>query len=135
MGCTFYMQRLLIEILYCDLRGRHEGKVAVVELSYDEGIYKVLTHGLRANPEKHQLRLPISKIRLESEYEDNASAMFKAILTEKQKIGFRFLADGEQLTVPYFNEIFKDADRTKKNKSTSKINQTNQVEEFRKLAI
>lgn len=129
------MHRLLIEILYCDRRGRHEGKVTVVELSYADGIYKVLTHGLRANPERRQLRRPVSKMRLESEYEDNASTMFKAILTEKQKIGFRFLADGENLTVPYFNEIFKDTDRTEKNKNTSKINQTNQVEEFRKLSI
>lgn len=129
------MHRLLIEILYCDRLGRHEGKVTVVELSYEDGIYKVLTHGLRANPERRQLRLPVSKIRLESEYEDTASAMFKAILTEKQRIGFRFLADGENLTVPYFNEIFKDTDRTEKNKNTSKINQTNQVEEFRKLSI
>lgn len=128
------MQRLLIEILYCDLRGRHEGKVAVVELSYDEGIYKVLTHGLRTNPER-QSRRPVSKMRLESEYEDNATAMFKAILAEKQKIGFRFLADGEKLTVPYFNEIFKDTDPVKERKNTLKINQTNQVEEFRKLSI
>ena len=129
------MHRLLIEILYCDRRGRHEGKVAVVELSYEDGTYKVLTHGLRANPERRQLRLPVSKTRLESEYEDNASAMFKSILAEKQKIGFRFLADGEKLTVPYFNEIFKDTDPVKERKNTSKITQTNQVEEFRKLSI
>jgi hypothetical protein len=130
------MQRLLIEILYCDRANiRNKGKVAVVELSYEDGIYKVLTHGLRADPQKRQLRKPVSKMRLESEYEDNASTMFKSILAEKQKIGFRFLADGEKLNVPYFNEIFKDTDRTEKNKNTLKITQTNQVEEFRKLAI
>ena len=130
------MQRLLIEILYCDRANtRNEGKVTVVELSYEDGIYSVLTHGLRANPQKHELRKPVSKLRLESEYEDNASVMFKAILAEKQKIGFRFLADGEKLNVPYFKEIFKDTVRTEENKTTLKIKQTHQIEELRKLAI
>lgn len=130
------MQRLLMEILYCDHdSSRNSGKVTVIELkSDDKEIYSVTTHTMRVNPQKHQRKKPSSRLRIESEYQETALSMFKAILIEKQKAGFRFLKNGEKIIVPQFKEIFNTNLKTYKSKPKIKDVEPEQPA-YRKLAI
>jgi phage gp16-like protein len=130
------MQRLLMEILYCDRKNvRNTGKVTVVELtSNDDEVYSVLTHSVRTNPQKHQRKKLSSRIRLQTEYQETALSMFKSILAEKQKSGFRFLKNGEKIAVPHFKDIFNTELKAKKSKPRVKEIAPEQPT-YRKLAI
>jgi hypothetical protein len=120
--------------MYCDRKNaRNTGKVAVVELnSSDDETYSVITHSVRTNPQKHQRKKLSSRIRLQTEHPETALSMFKAILAEKQKSGFRFLKNGEEIAVPHFKDIFNA--KLKINKTKFKVRQV-QLEqpEYRKL--
>jgi hypothetical protein len=128
------MQRLLIEIMCCDSNhGRHAGKVVVVELNSDDEMYRVLTHSVRTNPQKHQRKKISSRIRLQTEHQEAALSMHKSILCEKQKAGFRFLKNGEKIAVPNFKDIFNPT--LKATKAKPKLREVKPEEpEYRKLS-
>ena len=118
----------------CDSNhGRHAGKVVVVELNSDDEMYRVLTHSVRTNPQKHQRKKISSRIRLQTEHQEAALSMHKFILREKQKAGFRFLKNGEKIAVPNFKDIFNPT--LKATKAKPKLREVKPEEpEYRKLS-
>jgi hypothetical protein len=127
--CVVHFNNFMMEIMYCDShrRCRHAGKVVVVELKNVDGRYTVLTHSVRLNPQKHQRKTLSSKTRLQTEQEHNAVSMYKAILSDKQKSGFRFLRNGERIDIPHFEKLFKPTTRKAKSQPAEPT--------YRKLAI
>jgi hypothetical protein len=98
----------MMEIMHCqNIAHRNAGKIAIIELSNRNGTFIVQTHSVRKNPMKHQRKKLSSKIRLKTDHKETAMSMFNAILGEKQKAGFKFLANGENINIPHFEELFK----------------------------